>query len=75
MNYLMLKKNPCKRFVLDCLAPQLRLNYANYLVQFELLYINIHNSEVLSNEDLTFVKVKTKETALSSLRQCNKNPQ
>ena len=29
----------------------------------------------MSNEDLDFVKTKTKETALSSFRQYNKNPQ
>ena len=30
---------------------------------------------ILSNEDLDFVKIKTKETALPSFRQYNKNPQ
>ena len=33
------------------------------------------NLEVFSNEDLDFVKTKTKETALSSFRQYNKSPQ
>ena len=31
--------------------------------------------EILPNEDLDFVKTKIKETALSSFRQYNKNPQ
>ena len=57
-----------------CLAPK-QLNYADYLVHFELFYRNIRNLEVLSNEDLDFVKTKTKETALSSYRQCNKSLQ
>ena len=57
-----------------CLAPK-QLNYADYLVHFELFYRNIRNLEVLSNEDLDFVKTKTKETALSSFRQYNKSPQ
>ena len=38
-------------------------------------YRSIRNLEVLSNEDLEFVKTKTKETALSSFRQYNKSPQ
>ena len=33
------------------LAPK-QLNYANYLVYFELPYRNIRNLEVFSNEDL-----------------------
>ena len=35
---------------------------------------NICNLEILSNEDLDFVKTKTKITALLSFRQYNKNP-
>ena len=57
-----------------CLAPK-QLNYADCLVHFELFYRNIRNLEILSNEDLDFVKTKTKERALSSYRQCNKSPQ
>ena len=34
-----------------------------------------YNFEILSNEDLDFVKTKTKETALSSFRQYNNKPQ
>ena len=57
-----------------CLPPK-QLKCADYLVHFELLYRDIRNLEILSNEDLDFVKTKTKETTLSSLRQYNKNPQ
>ena len=57
-----------------CLAPK-QLNYADYLVHFELFYRNIGNLEVLSNEGLDFGRTKTKETALSSFRQYNKSPQ
>ena len=41
----------------------------------KLFYRDIRNLEILSNEDLDFVKTETKETALSSFRQYNKNPQ
>ena len=57
-----------------CLPPK-QLKYANCLVHFELFYRDIRNVEILSKEDLDFVKTKTKETALSSFRQYNKNPQ
>ena len=57
-----------------CLPPK-QLKYADYLVHFELFYRDIRNLEILSNKDLDFVKTKTKETVLSSFRQCNKIPQ
>ena len=57
-----------------CLPPK-QLKYADYLVYFELFYRDIRNLEILSNEDLDFVKTKTKETALSSFIQYNKKPQ
>ena len=57
-----------------CLAPK-QLNHVDYLVHFQLFHKNIRNLEVLSNEDLDFVKTKTKETELSSFRQHNKSPQ
>ena len=52
-----------------------RLKYADYLVRFELFYRDIGNLQILSNEDLDFVKTKTKGTVLSSFRQYNKNLQ
>ena len=57
-----------------CLPPK-QLKYADYLVHVELFYRDIRNLEILSNEDPDFVKTKTKETALSSFRQFNKNAQ
>ena len=45
------------------------------MIHFELFYRDIRNLEILSNEDLDFVETKTKETALLSFRQYNKNPQ
>ena len=44
-------------------------------MDFEIFYRNIRNLEVLSNNDLDFVKTTTKETALSSFRLYNKSPQ
>ena len=73
INYLMLKEAPCETFELF-LAPK-QINYADYLMHFELFYKNIRNLEVSSDEDLDFVKTKTNETTLSSFRQYNKNPQ
>ena len=57
-----------------CFPPK-QPRYGDYLVYFELFYRNIRNLEILSNEDLDFAKTKNKETALSSFRQYNKNPQ
>ena len=45
----------------------------DYLVQFELFFRDIRNLDILSNEDLHFVKAKTKETALSPYRSYNNN--
>ena len=44
-------------------------------MHFDLFYKNICNLEVLPNQDLDFVKIKTNETELSSFRQYNTNPQ
>ena len=52
--------------------PPKHLDYADYLVNFELLYRNIRNLCILSNEDLDFVKTR-KEAALSSYRNYNNN--
>ena len=55
-----------------CLAPKY-LDYAEYLVNFELLQKNIHSLGILSNEDLDFVKTRTKDAALSCYRNYNNN--
>ena len=47
--------------------PPKYLDYADYLVNFELFYRNIRNLGILSNENLDFVKTRTKEAALSLL--------
>ena len=71
MNYLMLKK-PIEKNLNFCLAPKQR-SHANYLVQFDLLYSNIRNLEVFSEENLGFVKTRTEETALPHLDNKNLN--
>ena len=48
--------------------PPKKLNHADYLVNFELFYRDIRNLEVLSGEDLDFIKTKTKDIAVSSFR-------
>ena len=53
--------------------PPKKLNYADYLVNFELFYRSIRNLDVLSNGDLDFVKTKIKYAALSSFRFYNAN--
>ena len=55
-----------------CLPPK-QLKYADYLVHFQLFHRDIHHLEVLAKEDLDVVRTKTKEIALSSFRQYNKN--
>ena len=46
---------------LNFCLPLKQLKYVDYLVHFELFYIDIRNLEILSNEDLDFVKTKTKK--------------
>ena len=48
--------------------PPKKLNHADYLVNFELFYRDIRNLEVLSAEDLDFIKAKTKDIVVSSAR-------
>ena len=55
-----------------CLPPK-QLKYADYLVHFELFYRDIRNLEILSNEDLDFVKTKTKETVKTRIKQGYRN--
>ena len=57
-----------------CLPPK-QLNHSDYLVHFQLFHRDIHNLEILANEDLDFVKKNPKETALSSFKQYNENSQ
>ena len=46
--------------------PSNKVNYADYLANFELFYRSICNLDSISNEDLDFVKTKTKDAALIS---------
>ena len=59
----------------NCFLLPEQLNYADFLVYLDLFYINIFNLEILSEEEINFVKTKTKETVLSSFRQYNKTLQ
>ena len=45
----------------------------SFLVHFELFFRDTRNLDILSNEDLDFVKAATKEVAPSSYRSCNNN--
>ena len=53
--------------------PPKKLNYADYLANFELFYRSICNLDSISNEDLDFVKTKNKDDALISFRNYNTN--
>ena len=48
---------------LNFYLPPQQLKHADYLVHFEFFYRDIRNLEILSKEDLDFVKTKTKEVA------------
>ena len=50
-----------------------KLNYPDYLVNFELLYRSIYNLDSISNKNLDFVKTKIKDAALTSFRNYNAN--
>ena len=41
-----------------------KLDYADYLVQFELLFRDIGNLDIMSNEDLDFVKAKSGQSLI-----------
>ena len=49
------------------------MEYADYLINFELFSRNIRNLGILSNEDQDFVKTRTREAPLSSYQNYNKN--
>ena len=51
------------------LPPPKYQDYADYLVNFELIHRNIGNLGILPNEDLDFIKTTAKEVALSSKLQ------
>ena len=53
--------------------PPKYLDYADYLINFELFYKNIRNLGILSNENLDFVKTTTKKAAFSYYWNYNNN--
>ena len=53
--------------------PPKKLNYADYLTNFEFFFRSIRNLDVLSNGDLDFVKTKIKDAALGSFWFYNGN--
>ena len=53
--------------------PPKKLNCADYLVNFELFDRSIYNLDSISNDNLDFVKTKTKDAALTSFRNYNAN--
>ena len=53
--------------------PPKKLNYADYLADFELFYRSIYNLDSISNKNLDFVKTKIKDAALTSFRNYNAN--
>ena len=54
-------------------TPPKKLNYADYLANFELFYRSIYNLNNISNKSLDFVKTKIKDTALTSFRNYTAN--
>ena len=53
--------------------PPKKLNCADYLDNFELFDRSIYNLDSISNDNLDFVKTKTKDAALTSFRNYNAN--
>ena len=76
-NFSEYKLSDCKKRLLakglNFSLPPKYLDYADYLVNFEVFSRNICNLGILSNEDQDFVKTRTKEAALSSYQNYNKN--
>ena len=53
--------------------PPKKLSYSEYLVNFELFYRSIDNLNILSGDNLDYVKTKIKELALTCFRNYNAN--
>ena len=53
--------------------PPKKLSYSDYLVNFELFYRSIDNLNILSGNNLDYVKTKIKDLALTSFRNYNAN--
>ena len=53
--------------------PPKKLNYSDYLVNFELFYTSIDNLNILSGDNLDYAKTKIKDLVLISFRNYNAN--
>ena len=53
--------------------PPEKLCYSDYLINFELFYRSIDNLNILSSDNLDFIKTKIKDAALTSFRNYNEN--
>ena len=51
--------------------PPKKFSYSDYLVNFELFYRSIDNLNILSGDNLDYVKTKIKDLALTSFRNYN----
>ena len=82
-NNLYFKKRRSVLLFTFCFAIHLLLNFGlnfrlppkhlDYVEYFDLFYKNVRNLGILSNENLDFVKTRTKEAALSSYWNYNNN--
>ena len=50
-----------------------QLSYSDYLINFGLFYRSINNLKILSGDNLDFIKIRIKDTALTSFRYYNAN--
>ena len=53
--------------------PPEKLSYSDYLINFELFYRSIDNLNILSGDNLDFIKTKIKDATLTSFRNYNEN--
>ena len=67
MSYETAKKSRLTK-ILNLFIPCKKLGYADYLVNLEPFFRDIRNLDILYNQNLDFIKVKTKEVALSSYK-------
>ena len=50
-----------------------KLSYSDYLINFELFYRNINDLNILSGDNLDFIKTKIKDATLTYFRNYNEN--
>ena len=49
--------------------PPKQLSYSDYLINFELFYRSIDNLKILSGDNLDFLKIRIKDTLLTSFKR------